>query len=566
MQIKRPLLGDKGRWLTTGDVAMQLVPILPLLAQMILLCCAKIPGEEKALKGKKQVRVQKVFNIVTDQMVVFRMQVVTILMMWIFIPLYEAMGLQEHTQYGGEDGIVAAYRKNLATLDLMVERTEIVKNKKYETLPSTDYFDEIIPKPDVTDADSIVLEEKMRQEIVSHIATVRLQLTKRFERLNALKYRAADITEEVFVVIEELCAYVKVPTAAAIRAARNRLIEYDNMPARAREEQPNEIRLLFEPGTLRQQLEEFSKGDINDLTEQPLPLRHWPELDAHLGHFIRFRLASSAYCEGRFSIASNAARTRPNSTTKTLSGFVRRRSNAEATEYPSIILFTDLDPSWDNTKSPPELKKRMTRRTVSRARSFDTDFERLAPQAKQALEPMKKIYLADFTASFAKKHAAALPAPEAAGNDSSADEAEEEEDDDDDDDDVALSFLSAAPVRLGGTSEKGAADVHSRTWKRNGKAVQYDEEFGERLPDDDPLANRKANFVWEDTDNGIVVMLSGPKPKPPENTSAAKAHGVPLRKLKFYTQMRVQDEFGEIYSFDLREDASSEMAVVYYFQ
>ena len=399
---------------------------------------------------------------------------------------------------------------------------------------------------------------------VSHIATVRLQLTKRFERLNALKYRAADITEEVFVVIEELCAYVKVPTAAAIRAARNRLIEYDNMPARAREEQPNEIRLLFEPGTLRQQLEEFSKGDINDLTEQPLPLRHWPELDAHLGHFIRFRLASSAYCEGRFSIASNAARTRPNSTTKTLSGFVRRRSNAEATEYPSIILFTDLDPSWDNTKSPPELKKRMTRRTVSRARSFDTDFERLAPQAKQALEPMKKIYLADFTASFAKKHAAALPAPEAAGNDSSADEAEEEEDDDDDDDDVALSFLSAAPVRLGGTSEKGAADVHSRTWKRNGKAVQYDEEFGERLPDDDPLANRKANFVWEDTDNGIVVMLSGPKPKPPENTSAAKAHGVPLRKLKFYTQMRVQDEFGEIYSFDLREDASSEMAVVYY--
>ena len=149
----------------------------------------------------------------------------------------------------------------------------------------------------------------------------------------------------------------------------------------------------------------------------------------------------------------------------------------------------------------------MTRRTVSRARSFETDFERLAPEAKQVLGQMKKIYPADFTASFAKKHATQQPAAEEGDKDSSADEAEDEEDEDDYD--VALSFLSAAPARLGGTSDKGAADVNSRTWKRNGKAVQYDEEFGERLPDDDPLANRKANFVWEDTDNGIVVMLSG---------------------------------------------------------
>ena len=354
MQIKRPLLGDKGRWLTTGDVAMQLIPILPLLAQTLLLCCARKPGQVSTLGGKKQVRVQRVFNIVTDQIVVFRMQVVTILMMWIFIPLYDAMGLQEHTQYGGEDGIGATYRSCLVTLDDMVERTELVRNKKYETLPSSDYFNEIIPKPDAIDPESLVLEERMRQEIVSHIATVRLQLTKRFERLMALKYRAADITEEVFIVVEELCAYVKIPTAAAIRAANNYLTEYDNMPAKDRREQTQEVRVLFETGTLRQQLEEFAKGDINDCTEEPLPLRYWPELDAHLGHFIRFRLACSAYCEGRFSIASNAARTRPNSTTKSLSGFVRKRSNADS-QRPQNTRPSSFSPTWMHPGITPSL-------------------------------------------------------------------------------------------------------------------------------------------------------------------------------------------------------------------
>ena len=565
------MLGDKGRWLTTGDVAKQLTPVLPLLAQMILLCFAKIPGDETTLGGKKHKRAHAVFVILNTRKVVYRMQVVTILMDAIFIPLYEAFGRQEHTQFGGEDGIISAYKLSLSTLDRMVIKKELVKNKKTETLPAPEFFDAILPKAD--DAEGAILRKQVCQEVVSHVATVRDQIVRRFQKVTRIQFRAADITEEKFVAFEDLNCYIKVPTEAAVAAVKDILSEYDCSPAPKRQEFPKEVRLLCEPDSqIRQQLEEFGEGRYNEVTGKLMPLRHWPELEAHLGHFIRFRLASSAYCEGRFSIASNASRTRPNSTTKTLSGFIRRRSNFNVTEYPSVIFFTDIDPAWNERQPIPELPKRLTHRIVSRARTFDADFERLSPEARKLVQTMKPVYQADFVAKFAKQHASSsLQAAEGAEEGSDGDVVAggvESESEEDSDQDIPLSNLAAAPLRLAGSTQDRNAAINlgkGRTWKRNGRAVDsvYDED-GNEIGNDDPLAARKSNFVWEDQENGIVVMLSKPKRKPPENATADKAHGQPLRKFKYFTHMKVQDEFGEIYSFDLSEDDNSEMAVIYY--
>ena len=567
-QIKRPLLGDKGRWLTTGEVAKQLTPILPLLAMMILLCFAKKPGDETTLGGSKQKRAKAVYDTVKDKRVTFRMQVVTILMDKIFVPLYEALGRQEHTQYGGKDGIVAAYQECLKTLDSMVVKTEVVKHKKNATNPAPEFFASILPKDtDADDAEGLVWQKTLEQEVCSHVATVKRQLVTRFEVVMEFQFRLANITGEIFIALVEQGAYVTVPASDAIKAARDMLLEYDGMSAEKKWGLPQEATVVFQ-GVLRQQLEEFSQGTINAETEHPLPLRHWEELDTHLGHFIRFRLACSAYCEGRFSIASNAARTRPNITTKTISGHVRRRSNNTATEYPSVIWFVEIDPTWTSGHPPPELKKRLTHRIVTRGRTFEEDFERLAPAAKDTLKKMNDIYEADFVASFARKNTAAEEEVAAAEDGDEQQSGNEDGDDDgssnNSDDDAPLSDISTAPMRLGGTSGKGATDMNSRTWRRNGKAAQYDDEYGTKLAAPGPLAARNANSVWEDVENGIVVMLSKPKRKPPENSSADKAHDRPLRDFKFFTQMRVQDEFGEIYCFDLHEDKSSEMAVVYY--
>lgn len=59
-------------------------------------------------------------------------------------------------------------------------------------------------------------------------------------------------------------------------------------------------------------------------------------------------------------------------------------------------------------------------------------------------------------------------------------------------------------------------------------------------------------------------MLSRPLRKSPSPRSAAQHHGsITLRNYKFYSKMRVQDDLGDIFEFDMCEDKES-MPVVYY--
>ena len=104
---------------------------------------------------------------------------------------------------------------------------------------------------------------------------------------------------------------------------------------------------FFENPVLMRQLKEFSEGNINPETKRAEPLRKWKELSSYLILFFEFNLLSSAWMEGRFSVASNAARTKPNCKTQTLSRVVRDHSNRKATEYPTTIYYTEMDANWE---------------------------------------------------------------------------------------------------------------------------------------------------------------------------------------------------------------------------
>ena len=167
---------------------------------------------------------------------------------------------------------------------------------------------------------------------------------------------------------------------------------------------PQECSRLFDKeGLLRKQLEEFAAGEVNDATEQLEPYRKWRDLAEHLVFFFEFRLNPSAYVEGRFSVASNAARTKPASTTKTMSQHVRRHSNGHATTYPSVIFFDEIDPDW-SAGDPPELPKRMHHRQQDRQYSFAGDFERLQPKAKDLELCLRGKYAAEFVDQFRRQH------------------------------------------------------------------------------------------------------------------------------------------------------------------
>jgi len=134
------LLGEKGRWLSSATVAVQLGPLLPLLKQAILLCYAKTAGDPETLTGSKQRMAQKVYAILDSPSMMYKMQVAAILMNTVFKPVFDAIGRQNHTLFGGSEGIIDAYNASLAALDTMVQKIPGSKKQKERHVPSIDHF------------------------------------------------------------------------------------------------------------------------------------------------------------------------------------------------------------------------------------------------------------------------------------------------------------------------------------------------------------------------------------------------------------------------------------------
>ena len=124
-QTNAPLLGDKGRWLTSGEVAQQLAPLLPLIRGAIMLCYAKDPERPETLGGKNNKRARQVHDILSDASTVYGMQVAAVMMQHIFQPISDAIGRQEHTQYGGSEGVLAAYQTAVEKLGKMTTKETV---------------------------------------------------------------------------------------------------------------------------------------------------------------------------------------------------------------------------------------------------------------------------------------------------------------------------------------------------------------------------------------------------------------------------------------------------------
>ena len=611
MQMKRPLLGDKGRWLTAGLVAIQIAILMPLLREGILLCYASEPGNPDTLQGRKQKMAQKIYKIVAETDMVFKFHTAAVMTELIFMPLYTAAGHNNHTNFGGSGGLVNKYEEAIKTLDDMV--TVTVNGKKQMFEPNLRYFKGVFNAVEEDDASQI---PACKRHIVTHVKTVKEALQKRFANLQKFWYRVAGLAEEEFVRCDEVQAYIKVPAAAAILTVNKLLQEWDAMPENVKQEMPLECRLLFEQqGELRRQLEQFARGDINTVTEKPEPYRKWPELAEHIVSFFEFRLNSSAYVEGRFSVASNAARTKPASTTKTMSQHIRKHSNSHATTYPSVVFFDDIDPQWAQGADPPELPRRMHHATVVRQYSFEKDWERLQPEAKRLQQQLKNKYTAAFIRQFQRVHTQDAqqdeqpeqPQPHQpvrrssrqnsgqtslssdfawSNGDESGDQEEEsdaedseveggaeyeeveeqqqqqqqqqqEEEDgsseDEDDSPIALLSCRVAP---------GSVGKRPKTWRREDNPVQLDE-WGSALPDENPLAVKGADFVWESPDGLVQVVLEKPLKKQPPSSSAHIHHDRPADHFKFYSRIRVTNDQGEKISFDLRKP-TCDVAVVDY--
>ena len=83
------------------------------------------------------------------------------------------------------------------------------------------------------------------------------------------------------------------------------------------------------------------------------------------------------------------------------------------------------------------------------------------------------------------------------------------------------------------------------------------------MPDDDPLASYKADFVWESPDGCQTVCFYGRMKTPPKNTTATQDHGGDLTGFQFYSRMKVVTEQGKTCCFDLNK-ATNDVAVVEY--
>ena len=580
LQMNAPLLGDKGRWLTSGSVAQQLAPLLPLLREAILLCYAKDPRNPATLTGQKNKRAQQVYNILADSKTIYQMQVASVMMQHVFQPLYDAIGRQQHTLYGGSEGVLAAYHSVLAALDGMLI-SEISK-KKRSSRPSQQYFGQVLAS---VKAEFPGEEQACRQHIVSHVHAVQSALKGRVHRVVQLHYRIADVTEEEWVLCEEQQAWVTVASDKAVAAGADIVEQWETMTEEDQSAVGKDVaQLLAAGGNLRRQLEEFSQGTLNSVTNRPEPLRKWLPLCEHLYLYFKYRLTSSAWVEGRFSVASNAARTRPNSTTATMSAVVRRHSNSTIMEYPTIIRFTDLEPGWRMGDPLPRLRSQDKSREVAVGQITAADLTDLQSEAQQIHKAVGPMYAADFIASFEKRQQRAPPregqteaitAPDGPEVDS------EEEDDvplwllpgrsranqdspESDDDCTPLAVLAtdhedSAP--LASLCRPGKA-ASSRTWEKGAKPRQFDE-WGNVVPDDDPLATRKANYVWQDSE-GVTVMLSHPVNRSRVSASTAVSeHGGRLSDYKFYSHIRVQDDGGDQHELDLRAN-DNKIAVVFY--
>ena len=88
-----------------------------------------------------------------------------------------------------------------------------------------------------------------------------------------------------------------------------------------------------------------------------------------------------------------------------MSQHVRRHSNGQATSYPTLITFEEIDPTWSGRGDAPELPARMHHRDSSRQYDFQADYERLSPKAKELELCLQGKYTAEFLTQFQQQHA-----------------------------------------------------------------------------------------------------------------------------------------------------------------
>ena len=557
-------------------VAMQIAQLTPLIREGILLCYAKKPGDPDTLRGDKQRMAHRIYTILSDPGMVYKFHTAAIITKEIFMPIYDAAGQNHHTNFGGSGGLLATYQEVLDKLESMVQEDE--SGKVDECTVNRDFFQTVFDVA-IAESDDPVVLKSCKRHIVRHVLKVKDVLKERFANFSSFFYRVAHVTEEEWRMMAEHECYLKVPTKEAVAAAKALLQEWDEMAADAKAEMPAECTRLFDRGILRRQLEEFSMGEINDVTEAPEPYRKWRELAEHLVHFFEFRWNSSAYVEGRFSVASNAARTKPASTTRTMSQHVRRHSNGQATAYPTMISFLEIDPTWAGTGDHPELPTRLQHRDVSRQYSFQDDYERLGSKAKELELTLRGKYTAEFLTQFQQQHGQQEEGQEevpvqrrstrsragqarrnpdyewsegeeqqhggrSVESDEEQDQQQEEEQqqdagdsEDEDPDDRPLCFLPGRP-------EQAPAAAEPKTWRKGEKEKQFDD-WGNVVPDDDPLASYKADYVWESPDGCHTVCFHDPIKKPPQNSAALGEHGGELSEYQFYSRMKVVNDQGK---------------------
>lgn len=60
----------------------------------------------------------------------------------VFEPMYNAIGRQHHTLYGGAQGVAKAFQKTVQTLGAMVSTQQ--DNRKRRAYPTPEYFNDIL--------------------------------------------------------------------------------------------------------------------------------------------------------------------------------------------------------------------------------------------------------------------------------------------------------------------------------------------------------------------------------------------------------------------------------------
>ena len=238
-------------------VAMQIAQLTPLMREGILLCYAKIPGDPETLKGDKQGMAQKIYNILSDSSMVYKFHTAAIITKEIFMPMYDAAGLNHHTNFGGSGGLIDTYHRVLGKLDAMVEVDESGKADDCTLNPV--FFQTVLDAARAESDDPDVLKP-CKRHIKKHVQEVKEALQKRFDSLDRFYYRVAHVTEERWLKVHEHGCYLKVPTKETIAAAKALLLEWDAMDDNAKQELPEECRRLFEQGFYAGSLRSFRGG------------------------------------------------------------------------------------------------------------------------------------------------------------------------------------------------------------------------------------------------------------------------------------------------------------------